>query len=188
MDKLMITHGNGEQFARLISELVRADAHVDLEEGYYNQARDSKTTVTTALPSLESWMTQYSPSGQQLRDMKDFAAHSSLTAYGVSDKERVCREIQSVGAQFTTCDDHTYATLGNYRAEDINNAKCVHTIGTETGEIASAVIVPSEEQKYYAHQAAQFCKAPKCPSQGARFRYLPTWEKVVGGSIFCSGT
>ncbi|CAJ1938409.1 unnamed protein product [Cylindrotheca closterium] len=96
--------------------------------------------------------------------MKDVAAHSALVSTRVSDKDRVCQEIQSVGAKTTTCDDHTYAVLGNYRPEDIQNAKCAHSIGTETGEIASVLIVPSEEQTHYSHQAAQFSGRPNvCP-------------------------
>ncbi|CAJ1917928.1 unnamed protein product [Cylindrotheca closterium] len=163
MDKLMITHGNGDQLAQLLSE-TRGDKHLDKEEEYYNQARDTGTTVTEPFPVYEDWIGQYSPSGKDLRDMKDVAAHSALISTGVSDKDRVCREIQSVGAKTTTCDDHTYAVLGNYRPEDIQNAKCAHSIGTETGEIASVVIVPSEEQTHYAHQAAQFSRRPNvCP-------------------------
>jgi hypothetical protein len=184
MDKLMITHGNGEQLAQMLNEL-RGDAHLDMEEEFYNQSRDTGKKISEPLPSFQDWIGANSPSPRDLRDMKDLAAQSALVSTGVSDKDRVCREMQAVGASTTVCNDHTYAFLKNYIAEDIKNAKCGHTIGVDTGEIASVTIVRNEEQTCYAHQAEQFSQRPNvkpkvhvsdiCP------KGIKLWQKLFAG-------
>ena len=157
MDKFIITHGNGEQLSQMLHEL-RGDRHLDVEEEYYCRAKDTGKIVEEQLPSFEDSIGYYSPGGAELRDLKNFAARSNLVSTGVSDKDRACREIQAVGCRTTVVDDHTYAVLKNYISDEIHGAKCVHTIGNEFGEIASAVIVQSEEQKHYSHQAEQFAR------------------------------
>lgn len=157
MDKLMITHGNGEQLSMMLHEL-RGDAHLDLEEEFYNTSKDTGKNLSEPLPSFEEWIGVYSPSPSDLRNMKDVAAKSKLVSTGVADKDRVRREMQAVGATTTVCNDHTYAFLKNYISDDVKNAKCGHTIGVDTGEIASVAIVPNEEQIHYAHQVEQFSR------------------------------
>jgi hypothetical protein len=184
MDKLMITHGNGEQLAQMLNEL-RGDAHLDMEEEFYNQSRDTGKKISQPLPSFQDWIGANSPSARDLRDMKDLAAQSALVSTGVSDKDRVRREMQAVGASTTVCNDHTYAFLKNYIAEDIKNAKCGHTIGVDTGEIASVAIVQNEEQTCYAHQAEQFSRRPNvkpkvhvsdiCP------KGIKLWQRLFAG-------
>jgi hypothetical protein len=180
MDKLMITHGNGEQLSQMLNKL-RGEHHLDVEEEYYHQAITSKKKITEPLPSFENSIGRYSPSGSDLRDLKNSAAYSALVSTGVSDKDRACREIQSVGASKTISSDHTYRLLDNYIAADIENATCAHTIGVETGEVASVAIVLNKEQTQYAHQAEQFSErtnvSPKihvsdiCP-QGLEFKHI----------------
>jgi hypothetical protein len=183
-DKLFITHGNGEQLAKMLHEL-RGEAHLDMQQEFYNQARDTGKKISQPLPSFQEWIGANSPSPSDLRDMKDLAAQSALVSTGVSDKDRVCREMQAVGASTTVCNDHTYAFLKNYIAEDIKNAKCGHTIGVDTGEIASVAIVINEEQICYAHQAEQFSRRPNvkpkvhvsdiCP------KGIKLWQKLFAG-------
>jgi hypothetical protein len=48
--------------------------------------------------------------------------------------------------------------MSNYISKEVHGAKCAHTIGTETGEVASVAIVPDVGQQYYAHQAEQFSR------------------------------
>ena len=184
MDKLMITHGNGEQVSQMLNEL-RGDAHLDMEEEFYNQSRDTGKEISHPLPSFQDWIGANGPSASELRDMKDLAAQSASVSTGVSDKDRVCREMQAVGASTTVCNDHTYAFLKNYIPEDIENANCGHTIGVDTGEIASVAIVRNEEQTYYAHQAEQFSQRPNvkpkvhvsdiCP------KGIKLWQKLFVG-------
>jgi hypothetical protein len=113
MDKLMITHGNGEQLSQLLHEL-RGDYHLRMEEEYYKQALDTTKTIKAGLPTFEDSIGRYSPSGEQLRDMKDAAAVSNFNSTGISDKDRCCREMQAVGANMTTSSDHTFAMIKNY--------------------------------------------------------------------------
>ena len=42
----------------------------------------------------------------------------------------------------------------------IFGALAIHTITVETGEIASAVIVPTTEARHFAHAAEQFSRRP----------------------------
>jgi hypothetical protein len=185
-DSLMITHGGGEQISLMVSA-IRGEFHLDMEEEYYSQSKATQKKLAKPLPPFEDSIGRYGLSGQELRDLKDFAAQSTLLSTGVSDMDRVRREIQGVGATTTVCNDHTYATLRNYIAADIENAKCGHTIGVDSGEIASFVIVPDEKQIHYAHQAEQFPHRPNvsltihvsdiCP-QG-----IGLWQKLFTGVI-----
>jgi hypothetical protein len=79
--------------------------------------------------------------------MKGAAAVSNFISTGISDKDRVCREIQAVGANMTTPSDHTFAMIKNYNQDEIPSGTCAHTIGTNTREVASVAIVESTEQK-----------------------------------------
>eukprot|EP00980_Cylindrotheca_fusiformis_P026233 scaffold15532_cov73-Cylindrotheca_fusiformis.AAC.1 len=66
MDKLMITHGNGEQLSLMLNEL-RGDAHLEMEEEFYSLSKDSGKTLTKPLPPFEDWIGVYSPSPSDLR-------------------------------------------------------------------------------------------------------------------------
>jgi hypothetical protein len=160
---------------------------LDVEEEYYKQAADTKTVLSKRLPSFEDSIGRYSPSGQQLRDSKDTAAKSTLVSTCVSDKDRVQREIQAVGASKTVCNDHTYAFISNYISDDIENAKCGHTIGVDTGEIASVAIVPNEQQIHYAHQAEQFSHrrnvSPKIHVSDICPQGIALWQELFRGVI-----
>lgn len=157
MEPFMITHGNGNQLCILLSELMAAN-HLKYQLEYLSQARDTKTTVKLPPVGFKDWIGPWSPSGQDLRNLRNEAATSTLTSTGVSDKDRVRREIQSVGASKSTCNDHTFRVMSNYISKEVHGAKCAHTIGTETGEVASVAIVPDVGQQYYAHQAEQFSR------------------------------
>ena len=137
------------------------------------------------LPSFEESIGRHSPSPSELRDSKDFAAKSDSVSCEVSDKERVCREIQGVGADVSTCDNHTFQVLSNCMLDEIKNATGVHTIGSGTGEIGSVAIVETLEQTDHAHQAEQFVEQPNvsqslhisdvCP-QGIKL-----WQELFNG-------
>ena len=187
MEPFMITHGNGNQLCILLMELMAAN-HLRYQLEFLSQARDTKTTVKLPPVGLKDWIGPWSPSGQDLRDLRNEAATSTLTSTGVSDKDRVCREIQSVGASKSTCNDHTFRVMSNYIPREVHGAKCLHTIGTETGEVASVAIVPDVGQHYYAHQAEQFSRRPNvnpivhvsdiCP-KGTKL-----WKKLLSKGSF----
>ena len=190
MDKFLISHGNGNQFCQLLSEL-KGENHLDYQEEYLSQARDTNTRVVRPMPTYKEFIGPYSPSGQDIRDLLDSAMQSPLNSTGVSEKERGIREMQGVGACKTTANDHTFKMISNWIAKEIDDAKCVHTIGVETGEIASAAIVPSVDQKYYAHQAEQFSRRPNVRPQVHVSDVCPNgtalWKKLFRNVAVCLG-
>ena len=153
MDKIFITHGNGDQLSTMLNEL-RGDHYLDVEESYFSQAIDAGVAAR-ALPVYQTYNRRYSPSGSQLRDLKDEASVSILLSTCVPDKERVRREMQSVGCSLTSSSDHTFELMKNYVKGIMDEKACAHTMGTETGEIASVAIVKSTAQREYSHLAEQ---------------------------------
>ena len=184
MDKMFITHGNGDQLAIMLNEL-RGDNYLDIEEEYYKQAIDSGVQIRKRLPTFETFIGRYSHSGEQLRDAKDAAAISELLSTGVSDKSRVRREMQSVGSQKTSASDHTYEFKKNYMNGLLPKNACGHTMGTDTGEIASIAIVKNESQKEYAHQAEQCTLRanwrPKVHSTDTCPNGVELWKRLIRG-------
>jgi hypothetical protein len=157
IEKLMITHGNGDQISRMIHEL-RGARYEDFEEEYYTQAHHTNLVVEQALASEQIWRGCHAPTGSQLRDLYIVGKDSKLNSTGISDRMRHLREIQSVGSKISTASDHTFAVLKNYKKSDIPEATCVHTINVESGELASAVMVTSTECTEFAHATEQFSK------------------------------
>ena len=154
MDKMFITHGNSDQLSNMLHEL-RGDQYLDMEEEYYTQAIASGVEVTKKLPSFEQFIGRYSHSGEQLRTIKDEASTSELLFTGVSDKDQCCRELQSVGCTLTSASNHTFKLIKNYVEGLLPKTACAHTIGSNTGKIASIAIAKDTSQREYAHQAEQ---------------------------------
>ena len=75
MEKLVITHGNDEQLCTMMSEL-KGDNHFQYQAEYLSQARDTNATVTHPPVGFKDWIGPYSPSGQDLRDLKLQRQHS----------------------------------------------------------------------------------------------------------------
>ena len=157
IEKLMITHGNGDRIAQIIHEL-RGQRYEDFEEEYYNQAIFTDTRVQSALSTEDQWRGKYGPTGTQIRDLFIEGKDSTLNSINISDRMRHIREIQSVGSKISTASDDTFAVLKNYISSQIPGAKAVHTINVETGELASAAIVSSTECTQWSHQTEQFSK------------------------------
>ena len=154
MDKMFITHGNGDQLAIMLNEL-RADKYLDYEEEYFSQAIAAGINVAKSPPSFENAIGGRSPTGYQLRELKDRAAESALVSTGLSDKDRVRREMQSVGCSKGSSSDHTFEFIKNYAKGILPEKACGHTIGQDEGQIASIAIVSTTKQVDYAHQAEQ---------------------------------
>ena len=169
VEKLMLTYGNGEQISRALHEMSAA-RYENFEEDYYRRYADwrEKTKSTEAAPRLPSFRDYFGNrmglKGDTMRDRYGFAASSNLTATNLSDDMRNTREIQAVGCRICSSSDHTFAIIKNYIADEIGSAKAVHTINTETAEIASAAIVDTTSAKDFAHQLEQFSRRPNvCP-------------------------
>jgi len=103
------------------------------------------------------------PSPAVLRDRYDAALSSVLTVSGMSDNDRHDREIQSVGCNLGYAEDHTHEALKNYR---LGSAGAIWDAATETGEIATFVVVPSTKQEDYAHAAEALARRPNFNPRG----------------------
>lgn len=160
VDKLMLTHGNGEQLSQLLNEL-RGDYYLDRQEEYFQRLIDTNTACQKAPPTFEESIgNKFGLSGAYLRNLKDEASRSTLNSTGVSDYERVMREIQAVGCKVSVSSDHTFEVNKNYCAYEIDGAFATHVITVEDGQVASAVLVQNTKQEEYAHQAEQFALRP----------------------------
>jgi hypothetical protein len=86
--------------------------------------------------------------------MYDEAASSSSNYWAISDYERHTREIQSVschGGIFAQ--DHTFEVVKNYPSSI--GAVAVWDVAIDTGEIATAVLVPTTQTKHFSHAVIQ---------------------------------
>jgi len=77
---------------------------------------------------------------------------------GISDHDRHAREIQSVGCGLTFAQDHTFEPTKNHKDKKRMGAFAVWDAATETGEIASAVLVPSARTEHFAHAASSLAR------------------------------
>ena len=68
------------------------------------------------------------------------------------------REIQSVGTNLLFAQDHTHEATKNYFHRKRNGATALWDVATDTGEIATAVLVPSTATQDFSHAAIQLSK------------------------------
>jgi hypothetical protein len=113
----------------------------------------------------------YPPLGQTIRDVYDDACNNSNNHWLLSDHDRHEREIQGVSCALTITQDHTFDVLKNYQHEKLG-AMALCDCATETGKIASAVLVPSTMTKHFLH-AAQSLAARK--NFKPKVMYSDTW-------------
>ena len=94
-----------------------------------------------------------------------------MNRWGISDFERHTREIQDVkveGGIFAQ--DHTFEPIKNYR-KDLG-AKAAWDVATQTGEIATVVLVKSTKTEDFSHAAQQLLKREHFNPQ---VMYSDTW-------------
>jgi hypothetical protein len=70
------------------------------------------------------------------------ASSSATNPWGISDHDRHTREIQGVVSSLLFAEDHTHQVTRNYYNKKKLEANALWDCATETGEIASAVLVP----------------------------------------------
>ncbi len=101
------------------------------------------------------YIKQFPPLGETIRQIYLEASNSSNNLWVVSDKIRNTREIQGVSCETggIFAQDHTFEVVKNY--PKALGAKAVWDVATHTGEIASAVCVPSTQTRHLAHAAQQ---------------------------------
>ena len=103
-------------------------------------------------------VTCYPPLHDNIRDVYDKASSSSKTPWKISDNSRHTREIQGAGCRLSCAEDHTHEVTKNCYRQTKIGAVALWDIGTDTGEIASAVTVPSAKTSDLSHAATQVSK------------------------------
>ena len=151
-ESLMVTYANGDVLARMIYRGINksyvmktADFfsyHAFLKkEKVAGQANGGGGIETPAYPTNpDNYCPCRPPTGDEIRELFLTSQHSTLTLSGISDFERLTREMQSVSTSLAAAQDHTADAAKNDQCQLGGNYiwNCV----TETGEVASAVLVP----------------------------------------------
>ena len=136
---------------------------------YHKSHRGSKT-VAPYIVKDGVCIKQCPPKGDTIRDMCNEAAASPHNRWGISDHDRHTREIQSVscnGGIFAQ--DHTFEVIKNYQSL---GATAVWDAAIDTGEIATAVCVPTTQTIHFSHAAKALKKRPGFDPSAT---YSDTW-------------
>jgi len=166
---IMVTYGNGELCSKLLYNAMNRD-YIRKIKVYYSRAKNKNSTTTPYLEKDGTFIKQFPPLGHSIRDMYDAASSSEKNPWCISDHDRHIREIQSVGTNSICCQDHTFQVVKNYMKG--LGAKAVWDAATGTGEIASAVLVPSTKTEDFAHAAQQLMRRPHFDP---KVKYSDTW-------------
>jgi len=156
----------------------------------YFKEKGTATTSTTrpkpCVPKNGIFMKTFPPTGETIRELFDDAFNNENTRWRVSDHDRHTREMQAVTCSVSMAQDHTFDVLHNYQKK--LGATALWDVATETGEIASAVLVPTTKTTHFAHAAQQLARRPKfhpkvlcsdtCPSKSDFWPLL--FENVEG--------
>ena len=152
---LALTDCSGEKVAKLQVEKTGHQYQRRLAASF-DQCNAMGMTNAPKHPDLHEWIGQYSPSGSHLWDLIDNTAKLPLTLLGVAEYDRTKREVQSVSCESIIVHDHTHDVIKNYPRS--LGAKAAWDVSTETGEIASIVLVPSTAASDYAHAAESLAR------------------------------
>ena len=154
---IMVTYGNGELCSKLLDDAVNRDYIRRMEACCSYALFTGKESTREHIPKDGTFIKQCPPLGDTIRDLCDAAASSANNRWGISDFERHTREIQGVkldGGVFAQ--DHTFEPIKNYMKAV--GAKAAWDAATQTGEIASVVLVRSTKTEDFAHAAQQLMR------------------------------
>ena len=169
---LMVTCGNEELCSKLLYNSINRD-YMQRIKGYFSLAKQKKGTTTTTMNYVEKdgeFIRSYPPMGDTIRDLFDAAASSAKNPWCLSDHDRHIREIQSVKCTGIFAQDHTFQVVKNYRKS--LGATAAWDVATDTGEIASAVLVKSTKTEDFGHAAQQMTRRS---NWSAKVKYSDTW-------------
>ena len=153
-DLLMPTCGNGDLCSRLLFHATNRSCAARVEEHHSFYKRTNKKEPPKAHVDIcGHCVTAFPPLGDSIRDTCDAACSNAHAPWGVSDHDRHVREIQSVSCQSSFAQDHTHEVCKNHFKKKRIGANALWDVATETGEIASAVLVPSTKTTHFAHAA-----------------------------------
>jgi len=157
-DLLMPTYGNGDLCNRLLHHSMNRSYMQRVEEYCSSYKGKNNEEPVPYVENLGYYIACFPPLGDSIRDTCDKATSNQFTPWRTSDHNRHVREIQSVKCQSTFAQDHTHEVCKNYYQKKRIGANALWDVATETGEIASAVIVPSTKTSDFAHAAQLLTK------------------------------
>jgi hypothetical protein len=173
MEDLMLTYGNAEYFSKLLYQKLNKE-YLRRIDSYYDQCVCLKVVKAFEYPTLNNWVAgRFYPDGAKFRELYEKAQTSPLTRSGIKEFDRNTREIQSVTCTLTMAQDHTMEMVKNY--QKTLGAKACWTVCTETGEIASAVLVANTKCSQYAHAAESLARRDNFKPQ---VMYSDTWPHL----------
>jgi hypothetical protein len=178
--KIMVTYTNGELCSKLIYNAIN-NSYKDRVKSYYAHCEDMRKKPQPYPKKNGEFIVKWPPKGQQIRTLYREAAVSPWSPWKISDKNRNEREIIGVKCDSAMANDHTMDVVKNYKKG--MGAFALWDVATETGEIATAVLVKNTKTEEYAHAAEQLLQrtafAPKA-------MYSDTWpaKDDFWGSLF----
>jgi len=186
-DILMTTYGNGNLCSRLLHNATNR-AHVERVTSYCSYGQSFPGSVTRQhIEKDGECIRAYPPLGDAVRDTYDAASSSVNTRWGISDHDRHVREIQAVKCERLYAEDHTHEVTKNYFRRKQLGALALWDVATESGEIATAVLVPSTKTIHLSHAAIQLSRRPCFKPKAMCSDRWPTkteyWSKVFGSDL-----
>ena len=113
--------------------------------------QDTSLVVPDCPTNPEKWCPSQPPTGDEIRDLLVASQCSNHTMSGICDNERCHREIQSVGTNLAAAQNHTADAAKNCQKKP--GGRHIWDCIVETGEAASAVLVPAAKADDIAHAA-----------------------------------
>jgi hypothetical protein len=183
-EELLVTHGNGNLCTTLIINSMN-QAYVTRLMCHISYCKMHKVKPQEYVKKDGQFITSHPPQAHMIRSLYMAGAESPWNRSRLSDKERHKREIQGVKCKATFAQDHTFSVVANYRG--ISGTAALWDVATETGEIATAVLVPSTKTRDYACAAQQWIKRTDTTPQAMYSDTWPAknafWEKLIGKDI-----
>ena len=169
LEDTMVTYGNGEFFSKLLYNSINRDYLNRLED--YLSYHVGNNLKAERYPEKDGEFLKVTPpNGLALRNLYQYSASSINTHGQVSDKDRHTREMQAVECKILFAQDHTMEVRKNYQGK--LGAHACWDVATETGEIASAVLVQTTKAQDYAHAAESLIRRPGFKPKAM---YSDTW-------------
>jgi len=188
-DLIMTTCGNGDLCSRLLYNGVnRAYMERVTDCCSYNSMKgQNDKSAPKHIEKEGEFISTHPPAGDLIRDAYDEASSSPFTRWKISDHDRHTREIQGVGCRLSCAEDHTHEVTKNCYGRSRIGATALWDIGTDTGEIASAVLVPTTATADLSHAAIQVTRRPNFNPSAICSDRWPTkedyWAVLLGKEV-----
>ena len=187
LDMLMPTHANGDLCSRLLCNSINRAGLRRVSSCCSYHATMSKEKAPEHIDKNGECMRAFPPLGDGIRDICDKASSSSNTPWSISDYNRHARELQGVKCQRLHAEDHTHEVTKNCCRRKQTGAVALWDVATETGEIATAVLVSSTKTKDLSHAATSLSRKPSFQPKAMCSDRWPVktdhWEHVFGKQL-----